>query len=518
MALFSKTSKPVVLLIMDGVGIAPPGPGNAVTLADTPNLDKLWPKYPHGSLQAAGTAVGLSEGVDGNSEVGHLNIGIGKVIFQELPLIDRKIKNGEFDRNTELLNAIDFAKKNNGKLHVLGLVGWGKVHSSLDHLYRLIDLIAKQNFNPEKLLLFPILDGRDCSPSAGLEVLQEIEAELQRQRIGRIAGFIGRYFAMDRDERWDRTQQAYEMMTLGKGEKISDIKTVLQKRYRQGMTDEFMTAHVLPNFKGEIEKVQPGDAVINFSFRPDREIQITQAFEDSNFKEFPRNKLENIYYVGFSNYGKNLPTHIAFPKEKVSVTLGSVLSQNQIGQLRLAESEKYPHVTYFFDGSRQIVFPGEVAIEVPSPKNVASYDQAPEMSTRKIVEVALKQLQDNNFGFAIINFAATDMVAHTGVLDAAIKAMEVVDWGVGEITRVVLKKGGVVLVTADHGNCEELINLRSGEVDTKHSSNLVPLLIVGKEYEAKELQLGCLCDLAPTVLNIMGIQKPPEMTGRNLLV
>lgn len=516
MAEFYSVPKPVVLVIMDGVGIAPPGPGNAVTLADTVNLDKIYPKYPHGSLGAAGMAVGLPEGVDGNSEVGHMNIGSGRVVFQDLPRIDRKIKNGEFMRNKEFMAAFEFARKNNGKIHLLGLVGYGKVHSSIEHLYQLIEMVKRANIRPDQLLVHAILDGRDCSPSAGVEVLSKIEAELQRQRIGRIASFIGRYYAMDRDRRWERTRVAYEMLTQAQGELVTDFRRVIRKGYQKSLTDEYMTAHIIPDYKGNIDKVKSGDAVINFNFRPDRALQITQAFEEDDFKGFDREKIPNLYYVGLTDYKDGFPKHVAFPKEDIKNPLGSILSQNKLSQLRLAESEKFPHVTYFFDGGRQVVYPGEKQIEVPSKKNVDRYDKAPAMSTKKIVEVFLDEFDKHIFDFALVNFAATDMVPHTGVLDAAIAAMEAVDWGVGQITDYVLSKNGLVIITADHGNCEELINLKNGEVDTKHSSNLVPIIIVKKGLSVKELQVGILADIAPTILNFLGIQKPVEMTGRNL--
>ncbi|KKQ36235.1 MAG: 2,3-bisphosphoglycerate-independent phosphoglycerate mutase, partial [candidate division WS6 bacterium GW2011_GWA2_37_6] len=471
MAEFYSAPKPIVLIVMDGVGVAPPGPGNAVTLADTPNLDKLWPKYPHGSLEAAGMAVGLPEGVDGNSEVGHMAIGTGRVIFQDLPRIDQKIVSGEFSRNTEIIKAIDFAKKNNGRIHITGLVGFGKVHSSFSHLEKLIELIAQQNIGPDKLFVHAILDGRDSSPTAGLQVLTDLENELDRKRIGRIASFIGRYFAMDRDQRWDRTKIAYDMIVKAQGEKTNDFRRTLQKSYQKGLTDEYMTAHIIPGFNGELATVKSGDTIINFNFRPDRALQITRAFEEESFQGFEREKIESIYYLGFSDYKKGFPSHIAFPQDRVLDSLGKVLSENRLTQLRIAESEKFPHVTYFFDGGQQVIYPGEDAIEVPSPKNVSTYDQTPEMSSKKIVEVFLKKMEEKKYDFALINFAPPDMVAHTGVLDAAIKAVEAVDWAIGEVTKYVISKKGLIILTSDHGNCEELINLRTGEVDTKHSSN-----------------------------------------------
>ncbi len=517
MAKFYKIPKPVVLVVMDGVGVAPPGPGNAVTLADTPNLDTYWTKYPHTYLQAAGRAVGLPDGADGNSEVGHMTLGTGKVIFQELPRIDNKIKSGEFFKNEELKNALDFAKKHKGAVHIIGLVGDGLVHSCLEHLYKLVEMASKEDVNPEKLYIHAFLDGRDSSPTAGKQLLNDLQKELERKRIGRIASFIGRYYAMDRDERWERTQAAYDLITQGKGKQITDISKALTEAYSNNLTDEYMTGFVLPDFEGHVAQVKPGDAVINFNFRPDRALQITRAFEEEGFKGFKRELLKDIYYVGFTDYKKGFPKHIAFPQDRVTDSLGKVLSDNSLKQLRLSESEKFPHVTYFFDGGKQVVHPGEDQIDVPSPKHVATYDQTPEMSTTKIVEVFKKKCEEKEYDFVLVNIAAPDMVAHTGVLDAAIKAMEAADNAVGEIVDYVLSKDGVVLITSDHGNCEELVNIRTGEVDTKHSTNHVPFLAIKKDFSTKELQFGILADIAPTILYFLGLEKPEEMTGRNLL-
>lgn len=518
MAKFYKHPKPVVLVVMDGVGVAPPGPGNAVMLADTPTLDKLWPEYPHAYLQAAGRNVGLPDGADGNSEVGHMTLGTGKVLFQDLPRIENKIKSGEFVKNEELNKAIEFSKKKGGAIHVIGLLGDGLVHSSKKHLYKLIELIADNDVDPNKVFIHPFLDGRDSSPTAGAGLMKELGDELERKRIGRIASFIGRYYAMDRDERWDRTKLAYDLITKGIGKEVTDIQKALKDSYKKSETDEYMKAYVVPDHEGKKHEVKNGDAIIMFNFRPDRAIQITKAFEDKAFKGFERDFLDDIYYVGFTDYKQGFPTHIAFPQDKVTDSLGKTLSENGLKQLRIAESEKFPHVTYFFDGGKKIVFPGEEQIEVPSPKEVATYDEAPEMSTAKIVKNFKEKVDEDKFDFILVNIAAPDMVAHTGVLDAAITAMEAADTAVGEIVEYVLGKDGVVLLTADHGNCEELVNIRTGEVDTKHSTNHVPFVAVQKGQEPRELQLGILADVAPTILYLFGIDKPAEMTGRNLLV
>ncbi len=518
MAEFFKRPKPVVLVVIDGVGVAPPGPGNAVMLADTPNLDSYWPKYPHCYLQASGRNVGLPDGADGNSEVGHMTLGTGKVLFQDLPRIENKIKSGEFMENEEINNAIKHAKKNQGNVHIIGLLGNGLVHSSKAHLYKLIELVSKSDLDPNKLFIHPFLDGRDSSPTAGLELLNDLDNELGRKKIGRIASFIGRYYAMDRDERWDRIQLAYNLITKGEGIVINDYKKAIKDAYKKSETDEYMKAYVLPDHEGNVAKVQKGDAIIMFNFRPDRAIQITKAFEDDEFKGFERKKIEDLYFVGFTDYKQGFPTHIAFPQEKVTDSLGKTLSENGLTQLRIAESEKFPHVTYFFDGGKKIVFEGEEQVEVPSPKHVATYDEIPEMSTFLIVSKLKERLDKQDFDFVVVNIAAPDMVAHTGVLDAAVAAMNAADKAVGEIVDYVMSKDGVVLITSDHGNCEELINIRTGEVDTKHSTNHVPFVAIKKDFEPKELQLGILADVAPTILYLLGLEKPAEMTGRNLLI
>lgn len=518
MAEFYKYPKPIVLMVLDGVGVAPPGPGNAVTLANTPNLDSLWPNYPHAYLQAAGRAVGLPDGADGNSEVGHMTLGTGKVLFQDLPRIENKIKSGEFKRNEELNNAAKHAKKNKSSLHVMGLLGDGLVHSSKKHLYELIKLIADSDVDPNKVYFHMFLDGRDSSPKAGVKLIQELQEELERKKVGRVASVIGRYYAMDRDQRWERTKRAYDLITQGVGEETKDIVKTLQDKYKEDLTDEYMTEFEVLDKEGKKTTVNDGDAIIFFNYRPDRALQITKAFEDKEFKGFDREMIKDLYYVGFTDYKQGFPSKIAFPQEKVTDSLGKVLSENQLTQLRVAESEKFPHVTYFFDGGKKIVYPGEEQVEVPSPKQVATYDQAPEMSTDKLVEVFMSKMEREKYDFALINIAAPDMVAHTGVLDAAITAMEAADRAVGKVLEYVLGQGGVVLITADHGNCEELVNIRTGEVDTKHSTNHVPFVAVKKDYGPQELQLGILADVAPTILYLFGIEKPAEMTGRNLLV
>lgn len=508
--------KPVILVFMDGVGVAPPGPGNAVSLAKTPNLDKLWPGYPHTYLHAAGLNVGLPHGVDGNSEVGHMNLGAGKVVFQELPRIDNAISSGSFFENDHLKHAFNCCKQ--GKLHIMGLVGAGQVHSSFGHLQALLEMAAKEKVNGDKVFLHVFTDGRDSPPKGAAKYLDKLEAEMTHRKVGRIASLIGRYFALDRDDRWERTQKAYDLIVNGQGEKVKDWKQALDISYKNRKFDEYLEPYVIAPDGNPLATIEPGDAVIFFNYRPDRAVQLTRAFEDEQFPGWQREMLKDVYFVGMSNYEKGFPKNQAFPPENITNPLGKVISDNGLRQLRIAESEKFPHVTYFVNGRNQVQYPGEDRIEVPSPKDVATYDKKPEMSSELVTDLLIKKAKEEQYDVIMVNFANPDMVAHTGVLDASVTAMEVVDELIGKLTEFVLEVGGAMVITADHGNAEEMINLQDGSVDTKHSTNPVPLIIVKEGLEAKELSFGILADVAPTLLSLLGIEKPVEMTGRNLLV
>ena len=510
--------KPVVLISMDGVGVAPPGPGNAVILAKTPNLDAFWPKYPHGTLEAAGLYVGLPEGSDGNSEVGHVTMGAGKIILQDLPRIDNAIKLGAFYENPALLKAIEHAKANNSNLHVLGLCGTGGVHSSLHHLFAIIELVAKQQFDGDRLFIHAITDGRDSSVNAGMEVLEQIEAKCIQKKSGRIASIIGRAFGMDRNKNWARTKMAYDLYTQGTGKVFDHWRKALQDSYDEDKMDEYVEPRLIQSKGMDAPAViKPNDSVILFNFRPDRAQQITRAFEDPSFPGWQREMLPNLYFTGLTDYQGGFPKIKAFPPEAITHPLGRIISEAGYSQLRIAESEKFPHVTYFFNGGNGAVFQNEKWLEVPSPTDVATYDEKPHMSQDLMTDTFLEQLATNQYDFFVINFAAPDMVAHTGVIDASITAMENCDYNVGRIVEAVLKLDGAVLISADHGNCEELIDLQTGEPDTKHSINQVPILVVKNGLQAIELPVGTLADIAPTVLSLLSIPQPPEMTGRNLL-
>jgi len=533
--------KKVVLIILDGWGIAPASAGNAITRARTPNFDRLWAAYPHTRLRASGEAVGLPKGEDGNSETGHLNLGAGQIVFQNLPRINLSIANGSFFENPAFLEACKSTQKNNSCLHLLGLIGGGGVHSSLEHLFALLRLAKQQQVKQVWLHLFT--DGRDSPPTSVSAHISQVEQLTQKLGLGQIATLCGRYFAMDRDLRWDRTQKAYQLLTEGKGKSFPDAQSAIKASYEAGKTDEFIEPIII-NSQGVIKSQ---DSVIFFNFRIDRPRQLTRALVLPNFEDykpakkavfdpyaeryglkiyeepkgtiaFKRSKvLKNLFFVTMTEYEKNLPVKIAFKPQKVKMPLGRVIAEANLRQFHLAETEKERFVTYYFNGQRENLFPGEEQLEIPSPK-VATYDLKPEMSALKVKDVLIEKIKLEQYDFLLVNFANPDMVGHTGVLEAGIKAVEIVDQCLGEIVKTALLFKMTTVITADHGNVEEMIELNTGQIDTKHSINPVPLIIVGDQFEAsgKVLQSGILADVAPTILNLMGLKKPELMTGRNL--
>ncbi len=510
-------AKPVILIILDGWGIAPPGPGNAITLAETPTFNKFWAAYPRTQLKASGKDVGLPKGEPGNSEAGHLNLGAGIVVYQDLPRINFSIADGSFLQNKALINACNHIREHNSYLHLLGLIG-GEVHASREHLYALLWLCRQQGLGKDKVKLHLFTDGRDAAPRSAVTFISEVEQKMESIGIGEIATVSGRYYPMDRDRRWDRTEKAYQALINGKADTFPSVHEAIDSAYKQGTTDEFIKPAIVTGSsnKGTIDS---NDAVIFFNYRSDRARQLTKALVSPSFEPFERpNRPKNIYFVTMTEYEEGLPVSaIAYPPQKVELPLGKVLANNNKRQLRVAETEKYPHVTFFFNGEREDPFPGEDRILIPSPK-VATYDKKPEMSANQITEVLLQKLKFYNF--ILINYANPDMVGHTGVLTAGIKAVETVDKCIGQVVKKTLALQGVCLVTADHGNAEEMLNPRTGEVDTKHSINPVPFLALGKPDqvgERRELMSGVLADIAPTILALMGIPKPSQMTGRNLL-
>lgn len=514
-----KSAKPVVLVIMDGIGAAPHSAGNAVTMAKTPMLSKLWNAFPHGYLEASGPAVGLPNNVRGNSEVGHTNIGAGRVVLQDLPRINKSIENGVFFSNTAFAQAVEHAVKNKTNIHILGCISDGRVHSSIAHFFSLIDFL-KQRKVTQPVFLHAFTDGRDTSPISGSNFIRQAVSKMTEAKTGKLATIIGRYFAMDRNDQWDRTKKAYDLITNATGDKVkeADLEAVFQKAYKTDETDEFIKPKVVVDeLGGPTATIKDGDAVIFLNYRPDRAIQLTSAFTLPEFKHFERTKfLKNLFFVSMTQYTPDLPVQAAFPPDEVAMPLGKIISEAGLTQLRISESEKFPHVTYFFNGGRDMVFEGEERIEVRSP-DVATYDMKPEMSAHEVTEIMLDKIKLDLYDFILVNYANGDMVGHTGVIDAGVKAVETVDFSLRRLVPAVLRKGGELIITADHGNVEEMINLETGEVDTMHSLFPVPFIHVSPIPKAKQLELGILGDIAPSVTNLLGLEPDTDMTGKNLL-
>jgi 2,3-bisphosphoglycerate-independent phosphoglycerate mutase len=539
----------VILVILDGWGMAPPGPGNAVSQAKTTNMDRLWASYPHTQLKASGEAVGLPRGEPGNTETGHLNLGAGRIVYQDLARINMSIADGSFFENSVLINAVEHAKKNNSKLHYMGLVGAGGVHSNLEHLYALLSLANKKNFRNVYIHVFT--DGRDSPPTASMSYVQHLKGVIEKEKVGKIASIMGRYWSMDRDLRWDRTAKAYFALTKGEGHLVKTCEEAIQLSYSQGKTDEFIEPSLISDAQGNpVAQVENNDAVVFFNFRIDRPRQLSKAFVSKDFQKssmewgfdpytvkyekkheavkklrptFERGeRLKNLYFVTMTEYGKGLiddGAKVAFPPEIVDMPLGRVISSHDLRQLRITESEKERFVTFYFNGQQEIEFPGEDRIIIPSP-NVATYDQKPEMSARETTEKLLETLRSGtDYSFMLINYANPDMVGHTGNIGPAVTACEVVDDCVGKLANFVLAYGGTLLVTADHGNVEEMINLKTGQIDTEHSTSPVPFIAISRNFLGKPQMLpsGILADIAPTVLKLLDIEQPGAMTGRNLL-
>ena len=543
--------KPVVLLILDGFGLAPPSEGNAITLAKTPNYDELLKSYPHGELIASGESVGLPANEVGNTEVGHLTLGAGRVILQDLKRINLAIEKGTFFDNRALLLAAAHIKRFNSKLHILGLVSSGNVHSSMAHLYAILQFCKKEDLKNVYLHVFT--DGRDAPPKEGIEIIQQVENNLHLLRIGRVASVSGRYYAMDRDRRWDRTAKAYKAICLGVGIQAYSSIEAVKAAYQKGQSDEFIEPTVVSDKSGPIATVDDNDAVILFNYRIDRPRQLSMAFvmpdfetlksfdfgydPITNLKEgqvnigttFERVKMpKNLFFVSMTEYHKKLPVSAcAFAPEVIQKPMSACLAEAGLRQLRMAESEKERFVTYYFDGMNESKLEGEDVIIVPSPK-VPTYDIRPQMSLEKLASEFKKQIKKGIYNFTVVNVANPDMVAHTGNLKATIVAVELVDKYIGELARFVLDMDGTFYITADHGNAEELLTFPSttyfytsskGAINTDHSNNPVPIIIVSKRFQDNPINLskGALADVAPTILNLMGISVPQEMTGRNLL-
>ncbi|MBL4932541.1 2,3-bisphosphoglycerate-independent phosphoglycerate mutase [Clostridium paridis] len=507
--------KPVLLMILDGFGIAPKSDGNAVEAANKPNYDRLFNEYPHTQIQASGLDVGLPTGQMGNSEVGHLNIGAGRIIYQELTRITKEIEEGNFFKNEALLKAVKNAKDNNSSLHLLGLLSDGGVHSHIDHLKGLLKL-AKNN-GLTKVYLHAFMDGRDVAPSSGKDFVVEIEDYMKENSIGKVATISGRYYAMDRDNRWERVQLAYDAMVNGKGETANSAVEAMENSYHDNKTDEFVLPTVVLEEGHATGTIKDGDSVIFFNFRPDRAREITRAINDKVFEGFKRETL-NLTYVTMTQYDKTLEgVEVAYRAEGINNTLGEYVSNKGLNQLRIAETEKYAHVTFFFNGGVEKPYENEDRALINSPK-VATYDLKPEMSAYEVTDELINRLDSDKYDMIILNYANPDMVGHTGVIEAAEKAIQTVDTCLDRVVSKVLEKDGTVFITADHGNAETMIDFSTGTPFTAHTTNPVPFLWISNEAKGRELKEGGrLSDIAPTMLEVMDLEKPAEMTGNSLI-
>ncbi len=500
---------------MDGLGLSqiPNEDSNAFHLARKPNLDAIWKSYPLCRMHCSGLAVGLPAGQMGNSEVGHQNMGAGRVVYQDIARIDLSIANDEFQHNPVLADALSYVQNQGSTLHLLGLVSDGGVHSSLLHLQALIR--AAKIAGLKNLSIHAFLDGRDTPPHSGVHYLQQLEAFCQEVGLGQIASVMGRYYAMDRDNRWERVQRAYDALTRGVGHPFAGAEAAMRDSYDRGITDEFVEPSLITREGRPCSLIQNGDAAIFFNFRADRARELTRAFTEKGFSAFPALPLQ-LHYVTMTQYHQDFKLPVLFSPENLKHILGEIISAANLRQLRVAETEKYPHVTFFFNGGEEHVFPGEERLMVPSPR-VATYDLQPEMSAPEVTRKVVESVSSEKYNLIVLNFANCDMVGHSGILAAAIKAVEAVDHGVGQVRTAAFAHGYTMILTADHGNCEMMVDLATGEPFTAHTTNPVPCFIMDSQVTLPIQPEGRLCDLAPTILEIMGLPVPPEMTGRSLI-
>ena len=505
--------KPMMLMILDGFGINENEKANAVKLANTPNIDKLMKTWSTTQIHTSGLDVGLPEGQMGNSEVGHTNIGAGRIVYQDLTRITKSIEEGDFFSIKELTEAIENCKKYNSKLHIMGLLSDGGVHSHIRHLAALLELAKRKDF--EDVYVHCFLDGRDTPPTSGESYIIKLQEKMKEKGVGKIASISGRFYAMDRDKRWERVSKAYDALVKGEGEKASSAISAIESSYQQEIFDEFVLPTVICNNNDEpLATIQEHDSVIFFNFRPDRAREITRSLVDPEFDGFETRPL-NLYYVCFTQYDETIPNvHIAFKPESLKNTFGEYVSHKGLTQLRIAETEKYAHVTFFFNGGEEKQYPGEDRILVPSPK-VETYDMQPEMSAIEVTDKVVEAIQADKYDCIILNYANPDMVGHTGNLEASIKAIETIDNCVSRVVDAIEEKNGIIIMTADHGNAEQMIDYKTGEPHTAHTTNPVPLVLIG--VEGVKLKEGKLADLAPTMLELMELPKPEEMTGESLI-
>lgn len=507
--------KPLILMILDGWGINPAEQNNAVALASTPNMDRLQREYSCSQLQASGMSVGLPDGQMGNSEVGHLNIGAGRIVYQDLTRITKAIADGSFFRNPALLDCIARTRLSGGRLHLAGLLSDGGVHSHNSHLYALLELARREGL--EEVFVHCFLDGRDTPPQSALGYVAELEQEIGKIGVGRIATVMGRYYAMDRDNRWERVELAYAAMVRGEGNAAASALAAVEASYAEGVNDEFVVPSVICKGAAPVGQVRDGDGFIFFNFRSDRAREITRAFNDPGFSGFNRQSTTSLAsFVCMTEYDETFGLPVAFAPEGLKNILGEVVAGAGLRQLRIAETEKYAHVTFFFNGGNETPFPNEDRALIPSPKEVPTYDLKPEMSAFGVTDELLARLEEDRYDFIVLNYANADMVGHTGVQAAATQAVEAVDACIGKVVEKVLFKGGALLITADHGNAESMVD-DNGAPHTAHTCNPVPLVLVDDTRRNALLRTGILADLAPTILELLGLPQPAEMTGRSLL-
>ena len=504
--------KLTMLMILDGFGINENEKANAVKMAKMPNWDKIIKQNPNTIIKTSGLDVGLPDGQMGNSEVGHTNIGAGRLIYQDFTRITKSIEEGDFFTVPELTAAIENCKKNNSKLHIIGLLSDGGVHSHTRHLYALLELAKRKDF--EDVYVHCFLDGRDTPPASAESYLIDLEKTMQEKGVGKIASICGRFYAMDRDKRWERIEVAYRAIVNGQGERSNSAVKAIEDSYQKEIFDEFVKPILITNGENEVTTISKNDSVVFFNFRPDRAREITRALVDPNFKEFETENL-NLYYVCFTEYDATMPNvHIAYKPQDIKNTFGEYISKKGLTQLRIAETEKYAHVTFFFNGGREKPYLNEDRILIPSPK-VETYDMKPEMSAIEVTEKVIEAIKSGKYDSIILNYANPDMVGHTGNLDATIKALETLDKCIGDVVKEVENQNGYLIITADHGNAEQMIDYKTGEPHTAHTTNDVPLVLIG--MEDVKLKQGRLCDLVPTMLELMGLDKPKEMTGVSLI-
>ncbi|MDO8443714.1 MAG: 2,3-bisphosphoglycerate-independent phosphoglycerate mutase [Candidatus Azambacteria bacterium] len=514
------TYKPVVLVILDGYGRGPENATNAIFKAKKPNIDFIEKNFPMTNLQASGIAVGLPWGEEGSSEVGHLNLGAGRIVYQHLPHISFSIRDGSFFKLPALTKLAEHIKKNNSSFHIMGLIGGGNVHSYIDHMYGILEFAKKENIT--KVFIHAFTDGRDSPPKDALDFYGKIQNQLnENYPFAKIASLIGRHFAMDRDNHWDRTEKTYRLLTEGEGETLDNARAAIESDYGKNITDEFIEPKILIN-----EPIKENDAVIFIDFREDSARQLSRAFVEENFSEFPRKKINNLYFAAMTRYEKNLPLHVLFEPIEIKNTLAEAISKSGKNQIHIAETEKYAHVTYFFNGGEEVTFPNEERILIPTKRD-HDFSGDPAMSAGEVTGRLIETIDSKKYDFIVANYANADMVGHTGNFQATVSAVEILDREIGQLMPEVLKAGGVLIITSDHGNADEKINPLTGAAQTEHSANPVPFYLIGNDFKREKAQEktevekfeveGILADVAPTVLELLDLPQPPEMTGKSLL-